>query len=83
MNAVSRLARRAEKDLDDLPPALAAKAQEIIERLDSEPHIGKKLFGPLQGRRSARLGRSHRIIYTMTREGIVVLTISHRRDAYR
>ena len=83
MNHVARLTRRAEKDLADLPPTLAVKATEIIERLDSEPHIGKKLLGPLQGRRSARLGRSHRIIYTASGGEIVVLTITHRRDAYR
>ena len=78
-----KLTRRAEKDLDDLPPTLAERAKEIIERLNSDPHIGKKLLGPLQGRRPARLGRSHRIIYTASGGEIVVLTISHRRDAYR
>ena len=61
----------------------AAKAREIIRRLDDEPQLGKKLVGPLKGKRSARLGRSHRIIYTTTDGNLVVLTISHRRDAYR
>ena len=61
---MAKLARRAKKDLDALPDALAVKAKEIIRRLDQEPHLGKKLHGPLQGKRSARLGRSHRIIYT-------------------
>lgn len=80
---MARLARRARKDLDALPAALAARARETIRRLDNEPHLGKKLAGPLQGKRSARLGRSHRIIYTASDTGVVVLTISHRRDAYR
>ena len=78
-----KLARRAKKDLDDLPTALATRAREIIRRLDSELHLGKKLAGPLQGKRSARLGRSHRITYTASDGQIIVLTISHRRDAYR
>lgn len=80
---MAKLARRAKKDLDALPEAMAAKAKEIIRRLDQEPNLGKKLHGPLQGKRSARLGRSHRIIYTATEGQIIVLTISHRRDAYR
>ena len=77
-----QLTRRARKDLDGLPPALSTRARELVRRLD-DPHLGKKLMGPLQGRRSARLGRSHRIIYTETEDGIVVLTIVARKDAYR
>ncbi|MCY3636656.1 MAG: type II toxin-antitoxin system RelE/ParE family toxin [bacterium] len=80
---MAKLARRAKKDLEALPEALAAKAKEIIRRLDQEPHLGKKLGGPLQGKRSTRLGRSHRIIYTASDGQINVLTISHRKDAYR
>jgi len=80
---VAKLARRAEKDLNALPEALAVKAKEIIRRLDQEPRLGKKLSGPLQGKRSTRLGRSHRIIYTASEGQVIVLTISHRRDAYR
>ena len=80
---MAKLARRARKDLDDLPAALATRAREIIKRLDKEPHLGRKLVGPLKGKRSARLGRSHRIIYTASDGQIIVLTISHRRDAYR
>ncbi len=80
---MAQLARRAKKDLENLPAPLADKARTIIRRLDTEPHLGKKLVGPLQGKRSAYLGRSHRIIYTASDGHIVVLTISHRRDAYR
>ena len=80
---MAKLARRARKDLDDLPAALATRAREIIKRLDNKPHLGRKLVGPLKGKRSARLGRSHRIIYTASDGQIIALTISHRRDAYR
>ena len=78
-----RLTNRARKDLHKLPPVLSDKAQETIRRLDKQPHLGKKLLGPLQGKRSARLGRSHRIIYTLVEGEVVVLTITPRRDAYR
>lgn len=80
---MAKLARRAEKELNALPEPLAVKAREIVRRLDEEPHQGKKLSGPLQGKRSTRLGRSHRIIYTASEGQVIVLTISHRRDAYR
>lgn len=78
-----QLARRAKKDLDELPRPLSKKAREIIRRLDQEPGLGKKLVGPLQGKRAARLGRTHRIICTVNEGKIIVLTISHRKDAYR
>ena len=78
-----RLTRRARKDLDGLPPALSNRARELIRRLDDEPHLGKKLMGPLQGKRSVRLGRSHRIIYKESEGGTVVLTVAARMDAYR
>lgn len=78
-----RLTRRAEKDLDRLPERLASKAREIIRRLDDEPMIGNKLKGALRGRRAARLGRSHRILYTATGGEVVVLAITARKDAYR
>jgi mRNA-degrading endonuclease RelE of RelBE toxin-antitoxin system len=74
--------KRAQRDLEDLPPSLREKAQAIIDRLDQEPALGKKLLGALQGLRSARLGRSHRIIYTI-QDRVIVLTISQRKDAYR
>lgn len=78
-----KLTRRASKDLDQLPSALASKAREVLRRLDDQPSLGKKLKGPLADRRSARLGRSHRIIYTTDEESVVVLTIVPRKDAYR
>jgi len=78
-----RLSRRAQKDLDQLPPPLAEKARELIRRLDDEPGLGKKLKGPLADKRSARLGRTHRILYETDEASVVVLTIVARKDAYR
>jgi mRNA interferase RelE/StbE len=76
--------RRAQKDLAQLPEAVQAKARALIEQLDSNPALGKKLLGPLKGIRSARLGRSYRVLYEVHETaGVKVLTISMRRDAYR
>jgi mRNA-degrading endonuclease RelE of RelBE toxin-antitoxin system len=80
---VTLLTKRADKDLSQLPDQFAGKAKELIRRLGEEPALGKKLQGPLNGQRSARLGRSHRIIYTLSGSDIVVLTIVARKDAYR
>jgi mRNA-degrading endonuclease RelE of RelBE toxin-antitoxin system len=79
---VATLSRRAEKDLQQLPGRMQERACELIGRLDREPSLGKKLLGKLQGLRSARLGRSHRIIYRVGDEGVIVLTIADRKDAY-
>lgn len=77
------LSSRAKKDLDALPDPLRARASELIGRLDAEPALGKKLVGKLQGLRSTRLGRTHRIIYRLVEAGPEVITITPRRDAYR
>jgi len=80
---MARLSRQAQKDIDELPATMREKAREIIDRLDAEPALGKKLLGALAGTRSARLGRSYRIIYKLDNDGAFVLTIRIRRDAYR
>ena len=80
---MSTLSSRAKKDLDGLPEALRERAEELIGRLDSEPALGKKLLGKLQSLRSARLGRTHRIIYRLDDDGPKIVTISARKDSYR
>lgn len=76
------LTKRAERDLGDLPQVLQEKARKLIDRLDAEPSLGKKLKGKLSGRRSVWLGRTHRIVYT-SEPTLVVLTVVQRKDAYR
>ena len=76
------LSKRALRDLEVLPESLQIKAHNLISRLDSGPHLGKKLIGRLSGKRSLRLGRTHRIIY-VTEPRTFVLAIPPRKDAYR
>ncbi len=78
-----RLTKRARKDLEALPSPLQDKARTVVKRLDDEPALGRKLLGKLAGMRSARLGRSHRILYETTDENVVILTISDRKDVYK
>lgn len=78
-----RLSKRAIKDLESLPEALQEKTQAILRRIDTEPALGHKLLGKLDGLRSARVGRSHRMIYRVEEGEVRVLAIPARKDAYR
>jgi mRNA-degrading endonuclease RelE of RelBE toxin-antitoxin system len=76
--------KRAQRDLDALPPAMQDRARLLADRLDTEHGLGKKLLGPLKGIRSARLGRSHRVLYEIESDGRAhILTVAQRRDVYR
>jgi mRNA-degrading endonuclease RelE of RelBE toxin-antitoxin system len=77
------LTARAIKDIDALPAPMQAKVRGVIGRLDDQPALGKKLLGALAGLRSARVGRSYRVIYRLGDDGVTVLTVTLRRDAYR
>ena len=81
---LSSSARRALTH--ELPEAVAAACFEFIRGpLAENPfRVGKGLRGQLEGRHSARRGE-FRVIYRIDDERIVVEVISilHRRDAYR
>ena len=62
---------------------MKSKVLAIIDRLDAEPSLGKKLKGKLEGTRSINIGRSHRALYSLTDAGVVVKTVRPRKDAYR
>lgn len=79
---VPQFSKRAERDLDELPEALRVKARALMEQLDSQPHLGKKLLGALSGKRSLRLGRTHRIIYS-AEPAVFIIAVTPRKDAYR
>jgi hypothetical protein len=77
------LTDRARCDLEALAEPLRSHARALCTCLDAEPSLGKELQGRLQGIRSARLGRSHRILFRLDTSGMTVLAIRPRRDAYR
>lgn len=78
-----RYTRRAQKDLAVLPEPMRIKAVEVAASLDENPTVGTKLRGKLEGKWAHRVGRSHRIIYEFVGSDVLILTISHRKDAYR
>jgi mRNA-degrading endonuclease RelE of RelBE toxin-antitoxin system len=75
--------KRALKDLEELPPMMRTKARALANRLDSEPGLGWKLKGKLAGTSSINLGRSHRMLFAVEDEAVVIKTIRPRRDVYR
>ena len=68
-----RVTRRAEKDIQKLPPKLKQKLFEVLtEVIAKNPFEGKKLIGDLLGSYSYRLTYQDRIVYSINREkGIV------------
>ncbi len=81
-----QMARSAARALaKTLPEAVAAAAVEFVNGplLDSPYRVGKRLRPPLDGKWSARRGQ-YRVIYQIddAASTVMVLQVSHRRDAY-
>jgi len=82
-----RLSSHAEKSLRRLARSdrrLFRRVDRALDRLAEEPEIGKPLQGPLQGRRSWRVG-SVRIVYRYLADELVVfvLDVAQRGRIYR
>jgi mRNA interferase RelE/StbE len=80
-----KFSKAADKELDALPKKLADRILEAIRELAVEPrpHGSKKLAGTTNTYR-IRVG-DYRVIYEVHDKEVVVLVvrISHRKDAYR
>lgn len=79
--------RRARRDLEhNLPESVATAALEfILGPLCENPHrVGKPLREPLATQHVARRG-DYRVLYTIFEKRLLieVVTVVHRRDAYR
>lgn len=71
-----------EKDLKKLDaPAIKKILNKIEKDLGSDPGKGESLKGDFKGLFRYRIG-DNRVVYSKTREGILVLRIGHRRDVY-
>ena len=78
------LSRRAEKDLDRLPPRGAARVIAVLRRLAEDPRpSGAGKLVAVEGFR-VRVGE-YRIVYQVddTVQVVTVYRIRHRREAYR
>jgi mRNA interferase RelE/StbE len=82
-----RFSRSAKRSLtSELPEKVAAAAYEFITGTlaDNPRRVGKQLSEPLHPLYSARRGE-YRVIYRILEKEVVieVVSIVHRRDAYR
>ncbi len=72
-----------EYDLRKLSQTEITKILNKTEKdLSQDPDIGKPLKGTFKGLFRHRLG-NYRVIYTKTIDGVLVLRIAHRKDAYK
>lgn len=74
---------RVKTTLDSFPEEFRKKAVGVIWKLPEEVSLGRKLKGALSNERSAPLGRSHRIMYSIENDVVTVLAILARRDSFR
>jgi addiction module RelE/StbE family toxin len=72
-----------KKDLKKIDKKELLKILDEIENiLKSKPLKGKEVKGEFEGLFSYRIG-DYRVIYTILGSTILVLRISHRKDAYK
>ena len=74
---------RVLKDLRKLDPSIRSAAKKALERIASDPAVGKPLLYSLKGYYSFRTS-SYRIIYKVRKKELIVLVVAvgHRREVY-
>ena len=84
MNYSVRIKGSAAKELEGIPQPARLRIVAAIDRLAEQPLTGAPLKGGLRGLRRQRVG-DYRIVYELLDAELVVLVVrvSHRRDAYR
>jgi mRNA interferase RelE/StbE len=71
------------RDLKKLDTGAAKRIlQQLHTALSENPDCGVSLTGQFKGLFKYRIG-NHRVIYTKTRAGVLVLRIGHRSRVYR
>ncbi len=70
-------------DLRRLDPPVVRRVLDKLERtLSANPNAGAPLTGEFKGLFKYRVGE-YRVLYAKTTEGLLILRIRHRKDAYR
>ena len=73
----------AERDIRELPRAVARRVRNGLERLAEDPRAGKPLHGNLAPFWSYRVS-DYRVVYEIRDEQLIVLVVmvGHRREIY-
>lgn len=71
------------KDLKKIDKTKTAQILDKIEKeLSESPHLYPALSGKFSGLRKFRVG-NYRIIFSILEDSVLILKISHRKDAYK
>ena len=82
MNNKIYFKKSVSKDIKKIDSAQRIKIMNQIQKALSEnPPKGKKLSGDFEGLWRLRIG-DYRVIYTVIRDGWLILRIGHRKDVY-
>ena len=75
---------RSGKEFKKLPPFLKDRIASLLEKIGSNPFLGKPLKGEYKGLHSIRIA-SYRVVYKIERKKylVVIFKIGHRREVYR
>jgi len=78
------LTKTFDKKFSNLDKEIQLRIIKKLKMLGEEPRIGKPLKGKFKNLLSLRVG-NYRIIYTLNeeRKEILIITIEHRKSAYR
>jgi len=72
-----------EKDFKNIDRQYRVKlTKKIIKELSQNPYAGEKLLGKYSGLFRLRVG-NYRVRYTIIKDNVLVLRISHRQSAYK
>jgi mRNA interferase RelE/StbE len=70
-------------DLKRLDKSTASRViEDLEEELSSDPDCGEALSGQFKGLFKLRIG-DYRVVYSKTRDGVLILRIGHRSKVYR
>ena len=74
--------KRFEDDFRDLPKEIQGQVLKALERIQTDPHRGRKLGGVAVGKWRYRVG-DYRIRYDIKGSVVYLYVVRHRKEVYR
>ncbi|MBI3998340.1 MAG: type II toxin-antitoxin system RelE/ParE family toxin [Armatimonadetes bacterium] len=76
--------RRFQQSFEARASPVQGRVRAALEKIRTNPRVGKALTGPLSGEFSLRVG-AYRVIYSFDpdEDTVWLETVRHRRDVYR
>ena len=74
--------KRFEDDFRDLPKEIQGQVLKVLQRIQTDPHRGRKLGGVAVGRWRYRIG-DYRIRYEIKGSVVHLHVVRHRKEVYR